>query len=168
MRDTKAAFEWIVDILRKHNVPFQVTGGLAARIYGSPRELYDIDIDIPGERFDEIMLDIEPHIIFAPYQFKDENWDLRLMTLNYAGQHIDISAAETIKICDAKSGKWCCDFSDLKRSVEKEVFGMSVPVTCKDDLLAYKSKLSRECDIKDIKAIKGAGLDARPDSSLRL
>ncbi|HLC94380.1 MAG TPA: hypothetical protein VJH96_02335 [Patescibacteria group bacterium] len=43
-RDTKKAFRWIVGILQTYKIPFQITGGFAARFYGANRPLYDIDI----------------------------------------------------------------------------------------------------------------------------
>ncbi|MFZ2522802.1 MAG: hypothetical protein WAW92_00245 [Minisyncoccia bacterium] len=46
MRNTEGALRWIVNILESKSIQFQVTGGFAAKLYGSQRELADIDIDI--------------------------------------------------------------------------------------------------------------------------
>ena len=53
-RDTEAALRWIVRILQEGNIPFQITGGFAARMYGSMRALADIDIDVAGNRLNEL------------------------------------------------------------------------------------------------------------------
>ena len=47
MKNIKAALIWITNILKKHQIPFQISGGLAAIAYGASRSLADIDIDIP-------------------------------------------------------------------------------------------------------------------------
>ena len=36
--------EWIVEIISINDIDYQITGGLAANLYGSGREVYDIDI----------------------------------------------------------------------------------------------------------------------------
>lgn len=35
MKDTKTALIWITGILKKHQIPFQISGGLAAIAYGA-------------------------------------------------------------------------------------------------------------------------------------
>lgn len=38
------AAQWIVGLLRDRSIPFLICGGLAAKGYGSERELNDIDL----------------------------------------------------------------------------------------------------------------------------
>ena len=99
---TKNALIWITDILNKYQIPFQISGGFAAKIHGSPRPLNDIDIDIPKDSFGKIMTDVKKYITYGPRHHKDKKWDLYLMTLNYHGQEIDIGSAD-IKIYDNES-----------------------------------------------------------------
>ena len=42
MKDTESSFRWIINILQNNNIPFQIEGGFASRLYGSNRELADI------------------------------------------------------------------------------------------------------------------------------
>lgn len=154
MSDAKKTFLWIVDILQRHEVPFMVTGGLAAKAYGSPRALNDIDIDIPADKFDLILNDIEPYIVFGPADYKDNCWDLKLCTLKHEGQDIDLSGGETVKICDARTGEWKAVPNDFTKFETKEVFGVSVPVITKQDLIFYKSMLTGDHQQIDIQATK--------------
>lgn len=152
MKNTEKAFYWIVDILGTHHIPFQITGGMAARIYGSHRALADIDIDIPEEKFDDILIDVKEYIVFGPKRFVDENWDLLLMTLNYEGQEIDI-CSDRVKIHNAKTGEWQENRTDFLHSENHEIYGILVPVIKKDKLIEYKQILNRQVDAEDIKEI---------------
>ncbi|MFH1261142.1 MAG: hypothetical protein ABIJ10_03590 [Candidatus Micrarchaeota archaeon] len=141
-KNPKKALLWIVGILKKHSVQFQISGGLAARVYGSQRPLNDIDIDIPEEKFEAILNDVKDYIIYEPSWYKDKVWDLYLMTLNYHGQEIDIGGAYKIKICDERTGKWHdfpADFSTVEMRV---VFDISVPVISRKALIWYKNILA--------------------------
>ncbi len=153
MKKTEAAFKWIVNILNEHQIPFQIAGGFAARLYGSTRELADIDIDIPAGRIEDIQEDVKEYIIFGPEMYKDENWDLLLMTLRYEGQDIDISSIDTVKIFNQNTQNWedgALDFQDTRIHT---VFGLDVPVISRENLIKYKSKLLREVDKLDIEEI---------------
>ncbi|MFZ3016050.1 MAG: hypothetical protein WA101_03610, partial [Minisyncoccia bacterium] len=74
MKNTEKAFLWIVNILNNKNIPFQISGGFAAKIYGSPRELNDIDIDIPDENFPDIYDGVKQYAIYGPEHYKDAKW----------------------------------------------------------------------------------------------
>lgn len=151
--NAKKAFRWIINILKKHKIPFQITGGLAAHVYGSNRQLNDIDIEIPENRFNDILSDVKKYINFGPSQYVDERWNVFLLTLNYKDQKIDISSAFKVKICDARTKKWRNMPSNFKKRKYKLIFGENVPVVTKDDLIAYKNILKRKEDKQDIKAI---------------
>ena len=152
-RDTKRALGWIVGILKKHQVPFQISGGCAAKIYGSPRELSDIDIDIPEDCFEKIIDDVKSFIIYGPEQYKDQKWDLYLMTLNYTGQEIDIGGQKA-KISTKNRTKWVDFNSDFSKAVKKEFLGLEVPVIPKEDLISYKQLLDGNHQQVDIESIK--------------
>jgi hypothetical protein len=156
MRNSEKTFHWIINILKKHAIPFVITGGLAGKCFGSPRPLNDIDIDIHDKDFDRILEDIKPYIIFGPGRYRNERWDLLLMTLNHEGQEIDISGGDTLHICDARTNKWefsPTDFSDIEH---RTLFDSTVPVISRGDLIAYKSMLQGAHQHIDIHAAQNA------------
>jgi hypothetical protein len=85
MKNTKEAFLWIADILEKNAIQFKINGGFAAKIHGCTRELADIDIDVPEKYIDVVAKEAVPYITYGPELYKDENWELKLLTLEYEG-----------------------------------------------------------------------------------
>lgn len=154
MRNIEAALEWIVKILEERKMPFQIDGGLAAKIYGSDRPLADIDIIVHNKDIELLALILKDYIKFGPEKFHDDNWDLLLlMTLEYMDQLIDISGAEEAKIFDKNTSDWVAIETDFDKPEIRELFGMHLPVIPKEQLVREKSKLLRPVDIEDIKAI---------------
>lgn len=153
-KNTEAAFKWIVGLLQKHSIPFQISGGFAARLYGSQRDLNDIDIGIPDDRFAELLPDVEGYITYGPAQYVDDQWDLKLMSLRYESQNIDIAGRTEIKFFDTSTQSWVPGYRDLLNSEIKEVFGLTVPVIPKEALIAYKKKLMREVDTLDLQVLE--------------
>lgn len=154
MRNTKEALIWITNILQKQKIPFQITGGLAARAYGSKRKLADIDIDIPEDSFVKIRDDVSPYIIFGPVQYKSKRWDLFLMTLNYNGQEIDLSGAYKTKIYSIQDKVWTTQSTDLSKSNQVSIYGVDLPVVSRDELIAYKKILARRVDLLDLEFLE--------------
>lgn len=153
MRNTKAAFIWITNILKSSNIPFQISGGLAARAYGSTRDLYDIDIDIPEDKFEYLKDKVPNYLVLGPLQYEEKPWNLMLMTLRYENQEIDISGAFNAKIFDKVTKKWVPLITDFSKSVMLNIFDIETPVIPLEDLIAYKKILARDVDIDDISLI---------------
>lgn len=144
---------WIVDVLRRHKVPFQITGGLAARLYGAQREIFDIDLDVPEDSFQDILADVAPYISFGPAFFQDESWRVYLLTLNYKGQDIDLGGAYQTQIFDSTRKEWVDSPAHLDAVTVIPIADLELPVVNREDLIRYKSLLNRDVDVQDIKGL---------------
>jgi len=152
MKDSKKAFHWIITILKKHKIPFQITMGLAAKSYGSERELADIDFAIPKEFFDILLEDTKQHIITGPEQSIDDHWNIYFVEIEYANQKIELGETQ-FKIFDKNVNKWIDYSIDLSKFETKTLFGIKVPVMAKQVLIDIKKKLQREVDILDLEQL---------------
>jgi hypothetical protein len=153
MKKTENALRWIVGIFEKHAIPFQISGGYAAKLYGSDRPLADLDFDVPEEYFQKLIPEVKQYIVYGPQQYKDDSWDLLLMTLNYNGQEIDIAGAYEAKLFDKSTQTWITNRVDLSKALIKEMFGLQLPVMSKEELITYKKKLNRDVDEEDVRQL---------------
>jgi hypothetical protein len=154
MRNTDAALRWIVEKLVKLNIPFEIDGGLAAKLYGVQRELADIDINIPLADFHRLVPFVTEYITYGPAQYTDDNWDLLMFSMKYSGQTIDISALEKTKYYDKESEQWIDFPSDLSEVRIIDYNGMKLPVINEVKLMIYKSQLHRGVDLKDVQGME--------------
>lgn len=152
MKNTEKAFHWIIDILEKNEIQYKISGGFAARVHGVERELADIDIEILDNDIDKITEEVASYIQFGPGRYKDNDWDLELMTLSYEGQEIDI-AGTGAKIFNKQTHVWEKISSNLDSIETKEVFGRVVPIESRASLILYKGKIGREVDLEDIRQL---------------
>lgn len=148
------ALKWIVDILKKHSIQYQISGGFAAHLYSAQRPVNDIDIDFPEDKFDNIYDEIKEFITFGPAHYKDERWDLKLVTLNFHGQEIDIGGAYTTKIYDDTLNTWVSVPVDFSKAQTLNIQGMKVSVIDLHDLIEYKKLLSGTHQMNDIEAVQ--------------
>lgn len=154
MKNTQEAFKWIIKLLRKKKIDFQITGGLAAKIYGSTRKLADIDIEIANADFAKIIEDVKNYLTYGPARYKDDEFDLLLMKIEYQGQKIDICGVENQKLFNKQNKIWDNEKIVLKNAQKKKIYGYIVPVIKIEELIDYKKKIARAVDIEDIKFLE--------------
>ncbi|HAO64858.1 TPA: hypothetical protein DCQ44_02650 [Candidatus Taylorbacteria bacterium] len=151
---TLKALQWIVGILDKNKVDYQIAGGFAASVYGSKRKINDIDIDMHEADFLKIIPEIKPYIIYGPKRFKNEKWDLELITLDYNGQEIDLSGADTLRMSNKDKTAWISYEKTSFNTVPRTVNGLNIKVLHPLELINYKKELDGEQQSEDILAVE--------------
>ena len=157
MNNLEKAFHWIADILDAKGIPFQIAGGLAARIYGSQRPLNDIDIYIPMDQFSSLRESVESYIVWGPERYNDDIWDIVFTKIVYANQKIELADALTTRIYDRKRKIWIDHKIDFREATFVTLFGRKVSVMPEEQIIEYKSILDRDCDREDISDIRRTG-----------
>lgn len=148
------ALHRIIEILNRHQIQYSISGGFSAHLYGSRRPINDIDIDIPENDFEKIYDDIKEYIIFGPEEYQDKKRNLKLITLNYFDQEIDIWGALKCQIFDDILQKWIPNQINFSKSRKMNIDGLEINIIDPNDLINYKKLLSGEHQIIDIKAVQ--------------
>lgn len=151
---TIEALKWMVNLLNKHNIPYQISGGFAAKIYGSTRPLNDIDFDIPEDKFELLLPEISQNIIYGPAQYVDGKWDAYLMTINYKGQEIDICGSSKTKITSRDRKVWIPLKVNFSKNIKLLLFNTEVNLVHPSDLIEYKQHLDGDHQLEDIENSK--------------
>lgn len=147
------AAQWIARLLRDRNTPFQICGGLAAKGYGSERALNDIDLFVPGELFLTVVQAGQANISKPAKHYCEEGWDLTYVQFKYEGIKVEVGNADGAQIFDAASQAWVPLNIAFDRYETASLLGLELPLMLKEDLIRYKTVLSRPVDIDDIRAI---------------
>ncbi len=154
MDKIERALKWIIEILNRKNIPYHITGGFAAHLYGAKRSINDIDLAVPDNRIAEIFEEVKQYVTYPPGQYQDSTWDIYQMALIYQGQEIDISGKG--KIFNKHTKTWDVLIDNLENVNKMKIYGISVAVQNKVDLISYKDKISfdEEKHQEDIVAVK--------------
>lgn len=150
-RNKRRALRRIVSVLRKRNVPFHITGGLAASVYGSPRRWNDIDILIRPAALQRILPDIKKCLVFGPARYRDRHFDSFMAALKMYGTKIDIGM--WCRIRNHRTGKWYLTPGPTAFSYQR-IFGLRVKVEAKWKLMRVKQILGRKKDLADCAAMQ--------------
>ena len=150
----QVAAQWIVGLLRDRNIPYLICGGLAAKGYGSERELNDIDLFVPGEHFSSVVQAGQEYISKAATHYREEGWDLTYVQFKHEGIKVEVGNADGPQIYDAGRETWIPLNIDFSRYRTVNLLGLELPLMLEEDLVRYKAALSRPVDIEDIRAIR--------------
>ena len=147
--------KWIVDILNRNNAQYKIGGGFAAKIYGSPREVNDIDISLSGKYFDTIVSDVKEYITAGPKHYLNEKWDCNTLSVNYNGQDIDMTDIDTLKMNNLDKTEWI-DVKNIRLfdGIMTDIDGIKVSIMDPRDLIRYKNELGGEHQLIDIQYIQ--------------
>ena len=154
------SLEWITGILEEEKIPYQISGGFAAHLYGAQRPVNDIDISIPEETFPRLYEKVKSYVSYGPKRSKDAKWDIYAMVLNYEGQEIDFGGSETTKISlkdpvtREDTDNWMDAPINFNKSVWLEFNGMKLPLEDPTSMAEYKRHLNGEHQEQDVEAIE--------------
>ena len=148
-KSTVEALTWIVPLLRRNGIRFQLTGGFAAQAYGARRRLRDIDITVRKADLAPLAATTRPYVIFGPQRVRDTHWDLHMLTVNYRGQLIDFGSVSA-KIFNRGRRRWDGYRPNLRRSTIRSIAGLRLPLEPRESLIRYKRKLARAVDRTDV------------------
>ena len=149
------AFHWIIDKLdQRPDVPYVITGGLAARAYGATRPVNDIDIELPFDQAAGLFDDLHSYLPPTPVVLKDDYWDLVYYIFEYAGQVIEIGDSRRIYVRNPMTGDLVKKEIDFKNRTRRILNGRSVWVIARDELIFYKQLRARPEDLQDIAEMK--------------
>lgn len=140
----KRALDWIIPLLKSKEIPFHITGGFAAHLYGADRAVNDIDIDLPTACLNALLPEVAPYVESPAQRYRDSTWDLYVCTLNYHGQIIDLTGDSEAFIRDKTTGNWDLLRSDFHDVVLVEACGHLLPLQNPQDLMSYKRKIGYE------------------------
>lgn len=151
-RKQRQVLKFVVGILQANQIPFQITGGLAAIAYGSRRPLDDIDLDVYQKDIPKVKELFKDWLVEDFHHLQDYNLDLWLMTLSINGVGVDICQAEHSYYVGKDGRKIRLD-ADLSRVKTVKIDGIEFPVEDKQELIAYKKILATRTDLEDIRQI---------------
>lgn len=145
----KKILKQVVESFEENNIHFQITGGLAAIIYGAKRSLFDIDIDVLKKDIPKISQLFVKYITQSHHRNQGKYFDNWTMVLEIDGVLVDIGQAEDCYMF-GEDGKKIEMGTDLSHPTMVKFESMNLPVEPKDELVYYKKVLGRETDLIDI------------------
>jgi len=148
------ALAWIVGVLERHGVPYQVAGGLAARAYGAARPIVDVDLYAPFDRAGAALEEIRPRIIWGPEHHAGDEWELTFLKADHGGQRVELGdSSSEPRFFDRGEDRWVPQRVDYEAGVRVELLGVSAWVMPEEELVRYKRALGRQVDLVDIDQI---------------
>lgn len=146
------ALKWITSLLADNEIPYLICGGFAAFAYGSMRNINDIDIFVPEEKFDHVVSLGKKHVSKHAKRYLEEaeGWNVKYVQFKYKDTKIEVGSSEGVEVFDKSFKQWVELKINFSRIEYRSMYGIRVPLMKIEDLINYKKVLSRSVDIQDI------------------
>lgn len=142
----------LISTFDEHQIPYQITGGLAGNIYGSTWPLHDIDIEVSQTRIAEVAELFREYTVRPLSRFVDEEFDLMFLALRINEIEVEINQAEDAFIFS--EGIRLKLNTDLSNALKINFLGLDMFVQPLDDIIKYKKLLKRNNDVSDLIKLK--------------
>lgn len=156
----RQALAALLDAFDALGIAYVATGGLAGNLHGSRWPLHDLDFDVPQGALAPLAARVAARVVRGPAPYRDDEFDLHLLTLAFPGVTADLAAAETIRLRQA-DGTFVPMPTDLATGVDVAFEGRMVRVLPLDRLIAYKRIIGRRADLVDLEALARRRGEAR-------
>lgn len=151
------ALYWVVNLLERFSISYQVVGGLAAQAYGATRPLVDIDLYIPMDTAKAAMEMMKPFLVREALPHHSASWDLIYLALVYDGITIEIGdTCSSPRFFNRVDQRWEPQVIDYAASQRAILYSVEVSVMPRDELVRYKAMLNRDVDVIDIQQMTAA------------
>jgi hypothetical protein len=148
------ALAWIVGVLERHGVPYQVVGGLAARAHGAEWPIVDVDLYVPFDQAHSALEEIRPNVVWGPEHHAGDEWDLTFLKADHGGQRVELGdSSSDPRFFDREKGSWIPQRVDYDAGVRVELLGVRAWVMPEEELVRYKRVLGRPVDLDDVAQI---------------
>jgi hypothetical protein len=145
------ALAWLVNLLNRHAIPYQIVGGLAVHAYGATRPVIDVDLYMPFAQAQSFLDEIQPFIVRQPLPHRSESWDLVYLALEYEQVYVEIGDSSTDpRFYNRIDGRWEDQTIVYEGSVTATLYGVEVKIMPREELVRYKRMLDREVDHLDL------------------
>jgi hypothetical protein len=154
------ALTFIMPELEKRGLRWLIGGGFACYVYGIPRKLTDIDIDIDTSKdaaaFKDLLATVDPYITQPLIHFVDQNHDNYNFEITVAGQLMDICPMAEVKVFDRNASAHVAFYEGFPATEEGDFFGLKLPLLSKQLIIKGKEMYpwQRETDLSDITGLR--------------
>ena len=136
----------VTRVLKRAEVPYMITGGLAANYYGCPRATYDLDLVV---ELDEAGV---KRLIELASRARFKLHEKETLMLVKIGNRFVMESWEKYRV-DFWLVKTALDRKIFRRRRRAKVFGTQIWIITPEDLILQKLRSARPRDFEDVQAI---------------
>ncbi|MCU0753784.1 MAG: hypothetical protein MUE46_01510 [Xanthomonadales bacterium] len=145
-----AALHTVLDALAQAGVWYRATGGLAGNLHGSRWPLHDIDLDYYRADWPRIEAVMRPYLWQAPQAYRDAEFRLTLARARVGSVEIEFCQIEDCAVA-SEEGWRLLDIAPIRETRHWQ--GREVWTLPLADLVAYKSLMGREADLRELRSL---------------